>query len=193
MRPRYAVRMQRACLAVCAVVLVALAGRRASAQSVPPAASPPPAPCSAALRSALDFWAGDWVVTNATTRAPIGTNRIERVSGGYAFVERWDGSSPGDEGTSLFYLDPRACTWRQTWVDAQPDVPGGLKHKELVAMLPGGGLRFQGVYPGRRFPFVLDRTTLTPEANGTLRQVIELSGNGGQTWAVGFDAIYARR
>ena len=173
--------MQRAPFAGCLVLLVALTAARAVA-----------APCTPAVRSALDFWAGDWTVADTRTHERAGSNRLERVAKGYAFIERWTGAQ-GDEGTSLFYLDPRACTWRQTWVTDRPELPGGLKHKELVAISPDGTVRFQGAYPGRRFPFVLDRTTLTPRRDGTLRQVIEVSGDGGRTWHAGFDAVYTRR
>jgi hypothetical protein len=39
---------------------------------------------------------------------------------------------------------------------------------------------------------VLDRTTLTPLADGRVRQVIERSSDGGTTWTTGFDAMYVR-
>lgn len=151
-------------------------------------ASPPP--CSAAVRGALDFWVGDWVVTVQGQRA--GTDRVERVSKGAAIIERWNGAE-GDEGTSLFSFDPYVCTWHQLWITDAPDRVGGLKHKDLVVLMPGGGVRFQGAYPGRRAVTVLDRTTLTPLADGTVRQVIETSTDGGTTWGNPFDAIYARR
>lgn len=36
----------------------------------------------------------------------------------------------------------------------------------------------------------LDRTTLTPLEEGKVRQVIEVSRDGGQNWRVTFDAVY---
>jgi hypothetical protein len=153
-------------------------------------ASPPP--CSAAVRTALDFWAGDWnVALNTAKREPAGTDRVEHASNGMAVIERWTDTG-GGEGTSLFSFDPYACTWHQLWITDDPAQVGGLKHKDLVALLPGGGVRFQGAYPGRRVVTVLDRTTLTPRPDGTVRQVIEVSRDGGATWETGFDAIYTR-
>lgn len=149
-----------------------------------------PPPCSAAVRGALDFWVGDWIVTAQGQRA--GTDRVERVSKGTAVIERWNGAE-GDEGTSLFSFDPYACTWHQLWITDMPERVGGLKHKDLVVLIPGGGVRFQGAYPGRVAVTVLDRTTLTPLADGTVRQVIETSTDGGTTWRAGFDAVYTRR
>ena len=154
-------------------------------------ASPPP--CSAAVRTALDFWVGDWTVAlNTAQHERAGTDRVERASKGTAVIERWTDTS-GGEGTSLFSFDPYACTWHQVWITDDPVQVGGLKHKDLVALLPGGGVRFQGAYPGRRVVTVLDRTTLTPQPGGTVRQVIEVSVDGGATWNAGFDAIYTRR
>ncbi|HEV2644653.1 MAG TPA: hypothetical protein VGT98_18210 [Candidatus Elarobacter sp.] len=151
-----------------------------------------PPPCSAAVRTALDFWVGDWTVTLATAQHErAGADRVERASKGAAVIERW-ADTAGGEGTSLFSFDPYACTWHQLWITDDPAQVGGLKHKDLVALLPGGGVRFQGAYPGRRAVTVLDRTTLTPRPDGTVRQVIEVSVDGGATWNTGFDAIYTR-
>ena len=151
-----------------------------------------PAPCSAAVRGALEFWVGDWsVALNTAQRERAGRDRVERASKGSAVIERWTDAG-GSEGTSLFSFDPYACTWHQLWITDDPAQVGGLKHKDLVALLPGGGVRFQGAYPGRRSVTVLDRTTLTPQPNGTVRQVIEVSRDGGATWTTGFDAIYTR-
>jgi hypothetical protein len=158
-----------------------------------------PSPCSTSVRTALDFWVGDWTVAlNTPQHERAGDDRVERASfdkltmTSAAVIERWT-DADGSEGTSLFSFDPFACTWHQLWITSDPAQPGGLKHKDLVALLPGGGVRFQGAYPGRRVMTVLDRTTLTPRPDGTVRQVIEVSGDGGATWNAGFDAIYTRR
>ncbi len=165
-------------------VLRSMAVPLGAQQAAPPA-------CSAAARGALDFWLGDWIVTDSQTRQRAGTDRVERVSKGAAVIERWT-DADGSEGTSLFSFDPYACTWHQLWITDAPERVGGLKHKDLVALLPGGGVRFQGAYPGRVAVTVLDRTTLTPQPDG-VRQVIETSIDGGATWRVGFDALYTRR
>ncbi len=180
------------------VVLLASLLLCASTSAAPAQQAAPP-PCSAAVRTALDFWAGDWTVAlNTPQHERAGDDRVERASSdkltktSAAVIERWT-DADGSEGTSLFSFDPSACTWHQLWITSDPAQPGGLKHKDLVALLPGGGVRFQGTYPGRRVMAVLDRTTLTPRPDGTVRQVIEVSGDGGTTWNAGFDAIYTRR
>jgi len=67
---------------------------------------------------------------------------------------------------------------------------GGVKEKTLVEVLEGGGVRFQGRIPLKGGGSYLDRTTLTPDAEGHVRQVIEVSTDGGSTWRTTFDALY---
>ena len=183
----YARRVRRTAVILFICALWCAGGGTSFAQQ----AAPPQ--CGAAVRGALDFWAGDWkVALNTAQREPAGTDRVERASKGMAVIERWTDTA-GGEGTSLFSFDPYACTWHQLWITDDPAQTGGLKHKDLVALLPGGAVRFQGAYPGRRVVTVLDRTTLTPRSDGTVRQVIEVSRDGGATWDASFDAIYTRR
>lgn len=76
--------------------------------------------------------------------------------------------------------------WKQVWVTDG----GNVKEKELIATLDDGGVRFQGTIPLEGGLSVLDRTTLSPLAEGRVRQLIEESRDGGRTWQVGFDATY---
>jgi hypothetical protein len=119
----------------------------------------------------------------------VGTNRIEKVLDGCAVVERWTGTG-GGEGRSLFWYVPATDTWKQVWVTARAAAPGGVKEKALVEDLPDGGLRFQGEIPLPGGGSYLDRTTLTPLAEGRVRQVIETSSDGGRSWETRFDAEY---
>lgn len=142
---------------------------------------------------ALDFWVGDWRVTDAKDGSFQGEDRVERVLGGCAVTENWTGADANDQGKSLFTYDAQAHRWEQVWVTLDTSRPGGLKHKSLIAITPEGGTRFQGnlALPDGRT--VLDRTTLTPMKDGRVHQVIEDSKDGGATWIAGFDAIYAKK
>jgi hypothetical protein len=132
----------------------------------------------------LDFWVGEWAVTAGGQ--VVGHNRIEKVIHGCALIEHWTDAT-GVDGKSLFYYQRARQDWKQVWVD-----PGGVKEKHLVGRYPDGSVRFQGELPRPNGVFVLDRTTLSPLAAGSVRQVIEQSIDGGKTWVVGFDAIYRR-
>ena len=51
-------------------------------------------------------------------------------------------------------------------------------------------MRFQGEIALPSGNTCFDRTTLTPLEEGKVRQVIEVSRDGGQKWRVTFDAVY---
>jgi DNA-binding winged helix-turn-helix (wHTH) protein len=136
----------------------------------------------------LDFWVGEWIVRIGDQR--VGSSRIERVLDGCAIIEHWE-DARGSTGKSLFYPAPPNGVWHQIWVTDRAALPGGVKQKRLIARYPGGGVRFQGEVTTPD-GLVLDRTTLTPRGDGTVRQQIEISRDGGTTWAAGFDAVYHR-
>jgi len=136
----------------------------------------------------LDFWIGEWSVIDSGG-IPQGHNRIEAVLGGCAITESWT-SAAGGEGRSLFWVDPATKTWKQVWVTGAALAPGGTKEKTLIRRFDDGAVRFQGTVTavdGRRW---LDRTTLTPLADGRIRQHIEISTDDGATWRTTFDAFY---
>lgn len=136
----------------------------------------------------LDFWVGEWTVWVGETR--VGTSRIEAIVDGCAILEHWR-DARGSEGKSLFYISPSDGSWRQVWVTGRAAAQGGVREKRLVARYPDGGVRFQGEVAGAGGP-ALDRTTLSPGPNGSVRQVIEVSRDGGTSWTTGFDAEYRR-
>ena len=140
---------------------------------------------------ALDFWLGHWDVT--ASGEPSGRNDIAPILDGCAVTERWL-DVEGHPGLSLFWFDRNADRWKQVWVTDQALVPGGAKEKtEVRELTTPTQIRFQGRYPGRAPGVIVeDRTTLTREADGAVRQVIEVSKDGGKTWMTGFDAEYRR-
>lgn len=138
----------------------------------------------------LDFWVGEWDVF--TDGAKAGTNRIEKILNGCAILEHWTGAG-GSEGKSLFYYSSATGKWKQVWVTQQATRPGGLKEKELIQEFEDGGVRFQGEISLSSGNTYLDRTTLTPLEEGKVRQVIEVSRDGGKNWRVTFDAVYVPR
>lgn len=133
----------------------------------------------------LDFWLGNWDVLSPA-RERLGENDITVVLSGAALIERWRDVG-GAEGMSLFYC--AAGVWKQVWVTDSAT----YKEKVLIGRTPHGGVIFQGVVQRLRGGQYLDRTTLTPLADGEVRQVIETSTDGGGTWRIGFDGLYVRR
>lgn len=148
---------------------------------------PPERPCNDnSAWQKLDFWVGDWDVFVGDRK--VGTNRIEKILRGCAVWENWTNVF-GREGKSLFYYNPVTEEWKQVWVTDS----GNMKEKTLIAEIDDGGVRFQGMLPQEDGSHILDRTTLTPLDDGTVRQLIEQSRDDGHTWKTTFDAIYRRR
>jgi hypothetical protein len=167
-----------------AAVLLALGARPVTTQQ-----PEPPACADVPGFSTLDFWVGEWDVFVGDEK--VGDNTIEKVLDGCAVTELWR-SAGGGVGRSLFYYTPATDAWKQVWVTEQATAPGGVKEKTLIERYDDGGVRFQGVIAlpdGRTY---LDRTTLTPLGDGRVRQHIEVSTDGAQTWRTTFDAVYVR-
>jgi hypothetical protein len=149
-----------------------------------------PGSCAAdSVFHALDFWVGNWNVFVGDSL--VGTNRVEKILTGCAIREDWRTPGGGD-GQSLFYVDQRTRQWKQVWVTTRALDPGGLKEKALIGRPGGGGTRFQGQLLLADGRIILDRTTLTPLSSGEVRQLIEISLDGGDTWRATFDARYRR-
>ncbi len=144
-------------------------------------------PCNTPAHRALDFWIGSWRVVTGEDQQQVGKNSIQKILNGCAVIENWT-SATGGEGKSLFYYHDVEKTWKQVWItDAQR-----LKEKHLIAALESGAVRFQGEIQVPGGGIVLDRTTLIPLEENKVRQVIEQSADGGDTWQLGFDALYVR-
>ena len=135
---------------------------------------------------ALDFWVGEWDVY--IDNRLVGQNLIEKTLDGCAIFEHWR-ASDGGEGKSLFFVDYDGH-WAQIWVSQWAMTPGGVKEKVMVDDPPDGAVRFQGVVRHPEAGAWLDRTTLTPAEDGSVRQLIEISRDNGATWSPTFDAIY---
>ena len=151
----------------------------------PPAPAHPP--CATAEHRQFDFWLGDWEVHNAVGKR-AGENRISRIHGDCAILEEWRGAG-NVTGTSLNTFDQGRGVWHQTWVDN-----GG----NLLALEGGfadGTMTLQG-RSVERAPVpktTLQRVRWTPQPDGRVRQLWEMSGDDGKTWTVAFDGWYSRK
>jgi hypothetical protein len=155
-------------------------------QPAPAQDAPPPACGDSARYQELDFWVGEWDVYVGDRR--VGHNRIEKILDGCAIMEHWT-ARDGGAGKSLFFVDYNGH-WVQVWVTQWARTPGGVKEKLMVSDAPEGTVRFQGVIRHPEAGEWLDRTTLTPNEDGSVRQLIEVSEDNGETWNPTFDAIY---
>jgi hypothetical protein len=153
-------------------------------------AEDPPAPTAAAARPCatpehgqFGFWLGEWEVTTADGK-PAGHNRITKILGGCALREEWT-SARGNNGTSLSMYDAGARRWRQTWVD-----DGGTVLL-LTGEIRNGKMVLSGDSPLGGGRTARQRITWTPLPGGHVRQLWESSADGGKSWKVEFDGVYA--
>jgi hypothetical protein len=155
--------------------------------ALPSAAQEDPArPCERPEHRALDFWVGGWDVYNPQGQK-AGTNRIEKILNGCALRESWS-SVRGHRGQSINFFNAATRRWEQVWTDG---TGGVIKY---AGSFTDGALRFdegEHILPdGTR---LRSRMTLTPLADGRVRQLIERSADAGETWTVWFDGTYVRR
>lgn len=164
-----------------AVLLVPAIALPSAAQE---SAAPPPRGCPAPEHRQFDFWIGDWEVTTPAGKT-AGKNRIEPILGGCALRETWSGAG-GSSGSSYNAWDRQRRRWHQTWVDN-----GGL-----VLRLEGGFADGKMVLSGETLDsagaMVVNRITWQETGRNAVRQLWELSSDGGKTWGVVFDGRYRK-
>ncbi|MEP7042910.1 MAG: hypothetical protein ABI843_07595 [Dokdonella sp.] len=165
-------------LRIAALVVLVAAGDAAAQQGA--SAPKPAAGCASPTARQFDFWIGVWNVTDPTGKV-VGHNRVESILGGCALAEHWDGNG-GVHGNSYNTYDASDRRWRQFWVDSQAGVLA------LEGGLVDGSMVLQSSRPGAH----IDRIRWTPNADGSVRQLWEVSEDAGKTWATSFDGRYLR-
>ena len=161
-------------------------------QTAPAAATAPPPPidCGDADHSAFNFWIGDWDVSATGTDTVVARSTISSTAGGCAIQEDYPQTvGPGGaptiyHGISFSAFDARrGGVWRQFYMDSGGAVTvfeGGVRDGAMVLEAPGRAGSIQ-------------RMTVSPEPDGSVRQRGESSTDGGATWTPGYDFRYRRR
>ena len=131
----------------------------------------------------FDFWVGSWDVKTAQGDM-AGTNDIRLGAGQCVLVENWR-NTQGWTGQSLNFYDADAKLWRQIWVDTNAGVT------RFEGTFTEGQMRFHGervAANGQKAPV---KMTFTPLSDGRVRQMGEVSNDGGKTWTVEYDLYYS--
>jgi hypothetical protein len=169
---------------VLGLALVAGAGAAWAQDSTTATASAKPPTCEAPEHRQLDFWVGEWDVTNEGKKA--GVNRITKEEAGCLIHEQWTGEG-GSTGQSMNFYDRSTGKWHQVWIDNT-----------------GGVLNLSGKYADRRLHYtgeirrrdgkrVMHELTFFDNRDGTLRQLWRSSEDGGRTWKTLFDGSYRKQ
>jgi len=117
-----------------------------------------------------------------------GHNTLSRILGRCVMAEHYTTPS-GYEGRSLNAYDATRDVWHQTWMDNQGAVlvlEGGYRDGRMV---------MEGQTRDTTGASVLNRITWSrPEGDpDRVRQLWEVSGDGGGTWSTVFDGLYIRQ
>jgi hypothetical protein len=134
----------------------------------------------------FDFWLGEWEVRDPDGTL-VGRNRIQPVLAGRAIAEHWEGTS-GLHGASYSMFAARRGAWHQTWVDSAGMLlllDGGLRDGAMV--LEGTTPSDDGGELHHRIAW-----SVVDGDPDRLRQLWEISRDGGATWEVAFDGRYRR-
>jgi hypothetical protein len=133
----------------------------------------------------FDFWLGEWDVVDPSGKH-VGTNVITSILDGFGVMEQWTGDG-GMVGMSLNSYDRIRKRWHQTWAD---NTGGFLR---LEGEFTNGSMVLSGVRKTGKGSDIIDRITWTPLESGNVRQVWEVSPDGGESWSLFFDGTYIKR
>jgi hypothetical protein len=154
----------------------------APAESV--AGPPDPARCSAPEYRQLDFWLGDWDVSDAGDAKPSMRIQVEKILDGCALRESYRDVN-GMVGESFNIYDASRKVWHQTWVTnrgALLVLEGGMENGRMV---------LRATETTKDGP-VLWRAFWIPQG-AEVRETAETSSDGGKTWKPKFDIIFRKR
>lgn len=143
--------------------------------------------CSAPENRQFDFWLGHWTVT--ANGQVAGESHIEAILDACAVMESWTGAS-GNRGKSLNVYNRALAVWEQFWIDSAGDrllLRGGLRDNGALGKVMVLDNVHEAGTDARR-----ERITWTALADGSVRQLWEMSIDGGATWKVEFDGLYTR-
>jgi hypothetical protein len=143
-----------------------------------------PKPCSAPEYRQFDFWVGNWDVFSPDGKL-AGHNRIERIEGGCGLQENWTGAG-GGTGRSINTYLPADKRWHQFWLGSG----GGVLN--LAGAFDGQSLTLRGTNTSAAGVVIQNRISFTPNPDGSVRQLWEISRDEGKTWSVSFDGKYVR-
>jgi hypothetical protein len=142
----------------------------------------------------FDYWLGVWDVRphGAPAGTPASRNRITLEQDGCVLQEHWRsaprGPNGGYTGTSFTTFDRARGVWHQTWVDNT----GSVAVMEGATDAAGDLVLHAIPMPGDQ-DTAQRRMTFRRQPDGTVRQLVERSTDGGSTWRTTIDLVYTRR
>src|SRR5262245_45111748 len=132
----------------------------------------------------FDFWIGEWDVLNPQG-IQAGTSRIDLILSDCVILENWTDRF-GGQGKSFNKYNTANKTWEQFWVDEQGTTTyyhGKLEGKNMV-------FHADPSPDGKTGERTMTFFNLGPDK---VRQLGQITNDGGKTWTTQFDLTYVRR
>jgi hypothetical protein len=148
------------------------------------AQSPNSRRCDTASDRQFDFFVGEWEVFDRGGSTKAADVRVEKILDGCVLREDYS-DARGLLGHSLSSFDTKASLWQQTWVTNRGQlvvIHGKLEGKDLAFT----GWRHDGDVE------VLVHARWSPEG-ANVRQIAQVSADGGKTWRPWFDLDFRPR
>lgn len=144
-------------------------------------------PCTPEEYRHFDFWLGEWEVTPVGAAQPTASSKISSREAGCVVLEEY--TAGGFTGMSINFYDSITERWHQSWMSNAGTavyLEGGLDEKGAMVM-SDKGMTLNEVTGN------INRTTWTPNDDGSVRQLWERSTDDGETWTVIFDGTYVKK
>ncbi len=158
-------------------VLLLVAAAPAAGQAVKPI-------CAAAPFRQFDFWVGEWTVTD-TVGHVMAHSTIQRTANDCAITEHWR-PLQGADGASISWFAASDSMWHQQWVG------GGGWIARLSGGFSAGVMTMTETESSLPAAAGVNRMHWTRLGDGTVRQWVETSTDGGKTWVPQFVGVYHR-
>jgi hypothetical protein len=166
--------------------LLFLTANASGVQAAAPATTTAPAKCTSAESHQFDFWVGSWEVwLIADKPTKVADTVVEKTFMDCAVIERRKPTAGGG-GESLNAYVPEKHSWRQVWLGAVGGFLDSTGTWNGESMVVTGQL----AQPGGKS--LLARQSYTPQPDGTIKQVGEMSSDNGSTWQTSFIFSYRR-
>lgn len=133
----------------------------------------------------FEFWVGEWnVYTTLGNKA--GDSKIEKILNECVIMENWTNIN-GRKGKSFNVINSNTGNWEQTWVDDSGNITEFKKGK-----IQNNALSFIAEDKDQKNQMQYQRLTFFKNADGTVRQLGEISGNG-TDWQISYDLLYKKK
>lgn len=134
----------------------------------------------------LDYWVGDWVVTNPDVAGNSSSSNVHLALKQCVVIEEWR-DHKGHDGENIFGYSEGDQSWRGMFFDNR-----GHVHVFVDGKVESGAAEFLGPSRGPHGEATLNRIRLLRLAPDRLEQTWEKSTDNGRTWVRQFRLEYAR-